>query len=274
MKKFVLNEVGIGDIIIFLSYLSEFYKNDVIYYDFNINNIKIHRTKEFEEYYNFIKNFSKYVLDKANCNTFLLETLHNGYTLITIDDIRNHYKTNNIEFQYISINKSNNISNNTVVLLTKVRGCHYEKYNEIKNDFYKTINNGNKNIILLGEKEIELNPEYLLLTDQVVYSIYNDILHNVDNNKIIDLTIDKLGITSPSLKKLIDDISIIENNKVISFGSSGIVSLCSLFTDVLSYINAYNNETLELFNQFLDPHNKELKHNNEDFINNLKLILK
>lgn len=268
MKKFILNEVGIGDIIIFLSYLSEFYKDDTIYYDFNIDTIKTYKTKEFKEYYNFIKDFSKFILDNTYYDNFLFNDIQDGYDLVTINDIRNYYQSNNIKFQYIKTNNTPNVINNTVVLLTKVRGCHYENYNKVKNNFYKTINDGNKNIILLGEKEIEPSPEYSILTNQVVYSIYNDTLLNIDNNKIIDLTVDKLGITSPNLKKLINDIDIIKNNKVISFGSSGIVSLCSLFTNVLSYCD------FEPFNIFLDSYSKELKYNDKDFINNLKLTLK
>jgi hypothetical protein len=155
-----------------------------------------------------------------------------------------------------------------VVLLTKVRGCDYNNYNQIKDNFYKVINEGNKNIILLGEKEVEASPEYLILTNQVVYSIYGDILNNINKDKIIDLTIDKLGITSPNIDKLIHYDDIIKKHNVISFGSSGIVSLCSIFTNVLSYVNS------ESFNKFLDSNEIELKSNSEDFINNLKSILK
>jgi len=268
MKKFLLNEVGIGDIIIFLSYLSEYHKNEIVGYDFNIDTIKTYKTEDYVEYYEFIKDFSKFILDNTDHDNFSFDnTSSNGHTLITINDIRNKFQ--NIEgFKYIKSNQPNEISKDSVVLLTKVRGCDYMNYNQIKDNFYKIINEGNKNIILLGEKEVETNPEYLILTNQVVYSIYGDILNNINKDKIIDLTIDKLGITSPNIEKLTYDVDIIKKHNVISFGSSGIVSLCSIFTNVLSYVNS------EPFNKFLDSNEIELKSNSEDFINNLKSILK
>lgn len=265
MKKFILNEVGMGDVIIFLSYLSEFHKNEIVQYDFNINTIKTYKTNEYVEYYNFIKDFSKFILDGAGHDNFSFDnTLSNEHTLISINDIRNRYTG----FKYIQANKTNEILSDSVVLLTKVRGCDYINYDKIRNDFYGVINEGNKNIILLGEKEVEVSPEYRILTNQVVYSIYGDILNNVNKDKIIDLTIDKLGITSPTIEKLIYDVDIIKKHNVISFGSSGIVSLCSIFTNVLSYVNS------EPFNKFLDSNEIELKSNSGDFINNLKSILK
>jgi hypothetical protein len=267
MNKFILNEVGIGDIIIFFSFLSEFYKDEVIHYYFNIDTIKKYKTKDYEEYYNFIKIFSQYILNNTNHKNFIFNDIHSG-NFISINHIRDIYSKNNIKFQYVSIDNNTPIFNDTIILLSKVRGCSYDKYKKIKTEFYDTINNGNKNIIILGEKQIEPNPEYVILTNQTVYSIYYDIIHNVNSNKITDLTIDKLGITSPSLEKLTYDIDIIKNHKVAAFGSSGIVSLCSLFTDVLSYAN------LEPLNTFLDSDNRELKYNSEDFINILNQIVK
>ena len=270
--KITLNQVGMGDVIIFLSFLSDFHKEDSIFYDFNFDTIKTYKG-EFDEYYSFLIEFSKMLIKNTNHrninfdneSTFLQS--HN----INIQDIISIYNSRNRKFRFIDLLKDDgNSKSESVVILTKVRGCAFRKYNEIKESFYDILNSSGKSIILLGEKEIEYGLEYSLdslHTDHSIYSIYGDLITFLDQEKVIDLTVPKLGISSPDMKKLNYDLDIIKSNKVISFGHSGIVQLCSLFTEVVSYANT------EYINNFLDQDQNILLQDGNKFLQKLKSIM-
>lgn len=68
-EKFMLNEVGMGDVIIFLSYLSEFHKNEIV--NLSGENINLIKQRSFlkssidKKLNNAIKNGGTQVLDEV-----------------------------------------------------------------------------------------------------------------------------------------------------------------------------------------------------------------
>jgi hypothetical protein len=108
-----------------------------------------------------------------------------------------------------------------IVMTTKVR---YLFRNELKDqELWPILNSLPYKIVVLGEREVEMNNEYLNdnRNGPTVYSIYSEIINNL-GDKIIDKTIPALGIIAPNLKQLQQDALIMSGSKaVISFGIGG-----------------------------------------------------
>jgi len=115
-----------------------------------------------------------------------------------------------------------------IVIPTKIRGCNRSTYNMLKDRFYEALNrvSDRYDIVILGEREVQMNAEYVHLGNNLIYGIYNDIVSCV--KKIVDLSIPKLGIDIPDLNNLRKDCSIMRDARsVITFGNSGGFSLSS-----------------------------------------------
>lgn len=89
-------------------------------------------------------------------------------------------------------------------------------------------------IVVMGEREVEMNAEYLHHTSQYIYGIYDDIKRNVPADRLIDLTIPSLGITSPNLTQLQQDCLIMRNAKfVITIGIGGNFAMATSVAGVI-----------------------------------------
>lgn len=108
-----------------------------------------------------------------------------------------------------------------VCLHTKVRGF---PYSEIREQYLRVLEDSSKKykLVLIGEREIELNDEYKL-PEVKVSSIYED-LKGLGN--VMDLTIPKLGLTSPTIGQVRQDCKYMNEAKVnIVIGVAGNLSL-------------------------------------------------
>ncbi len=263
-KKFILVQSGIGDLIIFLSWIHQTISSQTpVYIDFDKNNIKEWKENS-EEYYSFLVNLANFLIPS---NNIVVKEGLDGKK-ISIGEIFAYYPAYYIHFKFMDLRSKTNIEGGKVVINTKVRGLGRHQYNLIKNKFYQILNNSDKQFIIMGEREIEYGKEYKLHGENAIYSIYNDIIANLPKERIIDLTIPKLGITLPSLDNIKSDINIIAKHKSLCFGSSGIVSLCCCFAkDTRSCIPDNEN-----FSKFLDSQHIQLK-GLDAFINDLPNFL-
>lgn len=265
-KKFVLQQSGIGDVIIFLSYLHQtISKKTSITIDFDKNNIRTWRDDP-DGYYSFLSEFAKFIIPFENI------TIQEGIegNKISIDEIFSYYPSHFINFRFMDLRSkiSGERDSSKVVINTKVRGLNRSHYNIVKRRFFEALNRSDKQFIIMGEREIEYGKEYKLHGENAIYSIYGDVIDNLPKEKIIDLTVPKLGITLPSLDNIKNDINIIAKHKSICFGSSGIVSLCCCFAiDTRSCITSNEN-----FSKFLDAEHRQLK-DLDAFINDLPIFL-
>jgi len=112
-----------------------------------------------------------------------------------------------------------------VCLHTKVRSFPYL---EIREQYLRALGDASKKykLVLIGEREIELNDEYKL-PDVKVSSIYED-LKNLGN--VVDLTIPKLGLTPPTVGQVCQDckyMSEAKANIIIGFGGNLSMSCCT-----------------------------------------------
>jgi len=224
--KFILQSSGIGDVIIFISYINRFFSNskNKTYIDFDKKNIQYWRD-DVDQYYPYLVRFGNFLL--PNDNIVIQEGISGE--LIDTGGIFNYYSSHFSNFEMIDTYHKLNIpkDSNKIVLHTKVRNLHRGVYNSFKKKFYDILNNSDKEFIILGEREVEYGKEYTIHGDQVIYSIYDDVMNNLDKNKIMDLSMPKYGISSPNFEVLMNDIDIMSKHKNICLGSGGVLVLCS-----------------------------------------------
>jgi hypothetical protein len=118
-----------------------------------------------------------------------------------------------------------------IVLMTKVRLYKKDLYAKaVKMGLWKKLSALSKRykIVILGEKQIEYNAEYMNQLDNV-YTIYDDIIKYIPKENIIDLSMPAWGKSAPSLSRLKKDMTIIAGAKYsISIGVGGnfVMSAC------------------------------------------------
>jgi len=132
-----------------------------------------------------------------------------------------------------------------ICLNTKVRGVYLDDFIKNKDRFSSIISSLSKKIhvVLIGERSIEFNLEYdksdQIFKKKQIFSIY-EMLPKMD---VSDMTVSQLGITSPSLEKLMQDSKYMcDASATINLGVGGNL--------VLS--NAVCKKTINLFVK--DPH--------------------
>ena len=132
-----------------------------------------------------------------------------------------------------------NNSTNYIGVVTKVRELYLDYFKSIFPNFINMLNSTNSKIILIGEREVKYEGEYVFHGSNSIYSIYNEIIKKVDNNKIVDLTEQLYEFEKFSLNKLLENLGIIYNsNNVFVFGGGGLFCT-SIFSDrLISFCNA------------------------------------
>ena len=140
-----------------------------------------------------------------------------------------------------------NLDEEYIVITTKVRYVAKSNFQCHSVEFWNTIQSlsSKYKIVVIGEREVETNDEYAIHTSQHIYSIYNDIINNVPNYRVVDLTIPALGISSPNLTQLQQDCLIMKEAKfVITFGVGG--NFC-LSTAVANMAIGWRTDNLNFF---------------------------
>jgi hypothetical protein len=131
-----------------------------------------------------------------------------------------------------------NLGSEYIVLTTKLRYFRRNIFNSLSNELFNTIKElSNKyKIVVLGEKIIEMNNEYKFWGNNEIYSIYDDIIKNIPADKLVDLTIPALGITSPKLSQVQQDCLIMKEAKlVISLGVGGNFCMATAVANTVGY---------------------------------------
>jgi len=91
-------------------------------------------------------------------------------------------------------------------------------------------------IVILGEREVQMHAGYVQIGTNDVYSIYDSIKHHVPEDRIIDLSIPALGISSPSLSQIRQDCLIMNKAKfVITLGVGGGFCMATAVANVIGY---------------------------------------
>lgn len=137
----------------------------------------------------------------------------------------------------LCIGKSENIDGEYIVVVTKVRYMPRAHFNMISGRFFTALKRLSEKykIVILGEKEVYMNPGYLEFKDSI-YSIYNDIIDNIPQNRIVDLTLPTTGNVAPNLKQIQQDCLTLSGAKVaITIGVGGGMSMATAVANVVGY---------------------------------------
>ena len=219
-----LSKLGIGDIFLFSLEMKKKNIKD-LKINIDLETLSIYRS-DTPDYINFVIELIEFLFQDIP-----VEFVSNAFNLVYEENwplIHNSLNTPEICEYYKEIFKKDieNTEDEYYVLFTKIRDYRYKDYQKIKTEFFNTLNNNNKKILLLGEKEIEYGVEYKLIGESSIYSIYNDIINNINHDLIIDKTIPKMGITLPDLNSIISDMNLIYNSKqTIMIGRGGFFCL-------------------------------------------------
>jgi len=101
----------------------------------------------------------------------------------------------------------------------------------------------------------------------VIYSLYDDYIKNIQNEKILDLTKDDYVADNINVESIINDLTLISNSKKIIMIGGGGFWCTSLFTDKLISLN--NEETIRKFNHEL---NHQIFESVDDFLKKIQNV--
>lgn len=231
--NFEFNQIGLGDIIIHISYLSDFFNSDA---DITVN-LSRETLNAYVTYPDEYLDFSEKLIKFLSPPNIKFDRNIKGKSL-DITTFFKIYKYNGKKFKFIDLREKigSKEDNSAIIINTKVQLLNKVHYNSIKDSFFKLLNSSIKKFIIVGEKEVEYGKMYNpTWSKDITYSIYQDIIDNIDTNKIIDLSLPKLGITAPNWEKLLSDLHIIKNHNVIQFGCGGSIYLYECITNVITY---------------------------------------
>ena len=116
-----------------------------------------------------------------------------------------------------------NLGKEYIVITTKVREMSRSTFYPLSINLWKTLNKLSEKykIVILGERQVEMRREYKVLKD-TVFSIYEQIISNIPNDRILDLTLPALGESVSSLSQIQQDCLIMNQAKlVITLGIGG-----------------------------------------------------
>jgi len=266
MELNINTHVGIGDLFQFKQILDSIkIKYNKINISFDDDVIKKFKDN-YEEYYDFISQVFNRLFSE---NPYII---HDKVDVDAISPeefcVRNGLKPEIPHFEkYFTTQK---LKEDYIVVLTKIRGMHIDTYSALRGEYLKLLNSISKKnkIVLMGEKIVGLNNEYKCLGGStMVYSIYNDLINNIDNYK--DLTVDELGITSPKFNKFIEDCELMNKAKnVISLSTGGNTSMAMSISSIINYYG--NCESEKFFNLMDKDENKFITNDLNIFFDRLK----
>jgi len=142
------------------------------------------------------------------------------------------------------------IQDDYVVIQTKSRLFNHADLYITGNRIWESISrlSNRYKIVVMGERAIEPNHEYITYLPNMTCSMYDEIVDHIPKENIIDLTVPALGITSPDFDKFRYDCHVINKAKAcLSFGFGGGFCIALAFGKTLCYKNYDNEETSFLF---------------------------
>ncbi len=147
------------------------------------------------------------------------------------------------------------IKDNYIVLNTKIR--EYDRSLNDKNIKYliEHLNNYNGKIVLMGDRIVDhsRNIEYRSYQN-LVYSIYEQIINQLDKNKVIDLT-ENFLMHEPNIEKFLKEYNLVKRaNSVIQIGFSGSY-LLSMALNTNTKVVCHNDNFIWMAKMYLQTQN-------------------
>ena len=131
-----------------------------------------------------------------------------------------------------------NLNQEYIVITTKLRYFERRIFNTLAPQLWATINklSNRYKIVVLGERTVEMCPDYLWHGANKIYGIYNEIMQNIPHDRMVDLTIPALGITAPTLSQIQQDCLIMSEAKfVITLGIGGNFCMAMAVSNMIGF---------------------------------------
>ena len=232
--------VGIGDCIITKAQLAPIVgTRGKIYISPQLEAIRSYKAN-YNEYLDFILNFMKLIFFEEEFEI----TIDQSYkTVDCVSLTRMGRPAKYINLIPALTTNDKYITENYITLNTKIRGIQKNNFEKIKINLFKILNNSNKKIVLIGEKDVHMNEEYKLLGDEYIYSIYSEVMKHLNSEKIIDMTIPP--IKTPSIVNIKRDCTVMKNaDRNFILGIGGNLFLANSVGKTYAYINDLGNKDM------------------------------
>ena len=265
-RKYLISNIGVGDLLFFCcSVLLNHEVGDTIEIKISKDSLLTYRENSYK-YEMFCQELINYFLSDFKIN-FLPKKSEVNYHFEIDNDLYHRIFKNDFVVKVIKdkLNLKKNGYEDCIVVFTKIRDLHSHLFSTISEDFFNSINQSGKKIILLGERKIKYGNEYSIHGKEKIYSIYDQCVNNIDNDKLIDLTTNIYEFNNFSLDSILKDISVINNSlTTYVFGGGGFFCL-SLFTGKLTTLTTENNK-----NSFYSDYNQNIFSEINNFTEHLK----
>lgn len=213
--------IGIGDnlvIRVFMDAIKDKYEQIIISHNRNV--IRTYRNND-KEYCKFLHEFGT-LLFSERPYSFGTKKSPDMEIFKFIQDNRIVPRKPNLD-HLLCKGRSLDLSEKYIVITTKARCLNRGQFLILSTKLWQTLRELSKQykIVIMGEREIEKSKEYAPYRD-TIFGIYEQIIANLPSDRIMDLSIPALGITTPSLKNIQQDCIIMKEAKaVITFGIGG-----------------------------------------------------
>lgn len=196
--------------------------------------------------------------------------------IVTFDTIQNYKPIAKPNLQHLLCKGTPlDIDDEYICITTKVRMVSKHKFLPLSIQFWEALKQlaTKYKIVVMGERSIEEFSIYRKsMSENITYSIYDQIIANVPEERIVDLTVPSLGVIAPTLSNIQQDGLILQQSKLaICLGNGGnLWHAIATANKIIAYRDADDADCVA--DAILGPnfdHVKMFKHWNE-FIEELK----
>lgn len=230
---------GIGDNIMARSYADQVKNNyDQIYYTHHAPIVEKQKNNS-PEYWKFLNDignlfFSEgpYIYNKGQFSFRSAEGLIQDFNIIPTKPQRHTF------VPLLCKGSSLNLGQEYIVLTTKLRYFDKSVFYKLSPKLWKVVKELSKKykIVVLGERVVEMCQDYKDHGENQIYGIYEQIIANLPADKLLDLTIPALGITSPTLSQIQQDCLIMNEAKfVLTLACGGNFVMAMAVANMIGY---------------------------------------
>lgn len=230
-----IGQIGIGDLTFFAAWVLNKEYSSV---NLNISEYALKRYKaDADGYKKFAFDYLKIILPSVDIRESCVA--HPALSIANSDNQFGSFdhlinETNKRHFLNI-FNPDEEIASDQICIVTKARNFSYDKGLIAVNTIIELLNSTNKNVFLMGERHVEFNKEYESYGHQKIYSVYGAVKNGIRSELLHDVTVEKLGLTTPDIKTLMSDLRIMASSqKTIVIGCGGMFCTSILCGNLLS----------------------------------------
>lgn len=230
-----INQIGIGDLTFLAAWIV---KNGYKHVDINLSSVSLHKYRgDPAGYKTFAFEYMRHILPDVELvdskNTHPVLRINNGDRWFGLYD---NLINEDMAAYFVNIfNPEHEKNNDQICVVTKARNLPSNRAEKIIEKTINVLNASNKRLILVGEREIEYNAEYQIHGADKIYSTYSMLASQLRSDLVTDITVAKLGLTTPSLQTLLADLKVMTSSKkTIVFGGGGMFCTNILCGSLLS----------------------------------------